>query len=109
MGIIWKAFTGATIVLISCVLIAVSTPASAADGEALFKKNCTMCHGADGKGFAVMKTPDMTDPKWQEEHTDEHISEFVRTGKPPMPAFPPDKLSDEELKAIISYIRTLKK
>ena len=109
MGTIWKSSTGASIVLISCVLFAVGTPASAADGEALFRQNCTMCHGVDGKGFAVMMTPDMTDPKWQEEHSDETISEVVRTGKPPMPPFPPDKLSDEELKAIICHIRTLKK
>ena len=36
-----------------------------ADGAAIFKKNCTMCHGADGKGFSALKTPDFTDPKWQ--------------------------------------------
>lgn len=109
MGTSWKALTRATIFLTICLLFAVSTPASADEGEDLFKKNCSMCHGADGKGFAVMKTPDMTDPKWQENHTDEHISEFVRAGKAPMPAFPADKISDEELKAIIGHIRTLKK
>ena len=109
MGTSWNALTRATIFLTIYLLFAVSTPASAADGEDLFKKNCSMCHGADGKGFAVMKTPDMTDPKWQETHSDETISEFIRTGKAPMPAFPADKISDEELKAIIAHIRTLKK
>ena len=105
----WNALTRATIFLGIFLLCVVSTPTSADDGEDLFKRNCSMCHGIEGKGFSAMKTPDMSDAKWQESHSDKHISEFIRAGKPPMPAFPATKISDEELKAIVGHIRTLKK
>lgn len=105
----WNALTRATVFLGISLLCVVSIPASADGGGDLFKRNCSMCHGIDGKGFSAMKTPDMSDAKWQESHSDEHISECIRAGKPPMPAFPATKISDEELKAIVDHIRTLKK
>lgn len=68
--------------------------------------NCLMCHGQDGKGFALLKTPDMTSPEWQKNHDDKKLAEFIRAGKKPMPAYPPEKLSDEELKAVIAHLRS---
>ncbi len=80
----------------------------AADGSAVFKNNCMMCHGADGKGFPALKTPDFTDPKWQAATKDKEIREAIKNGKKgtAMLAFG-NKLSDEEISAVITYIRSL--
>jgi cytochrome c oxidase cbb3-type subunit 3 len=82
----------------------------AADGSAVFKNNCVMCHGADGKGFPALKTPDFTDPKWQASAKDKEIREVIKNGKKGtmMVGFA-DKLKDQEVSAVIAYIRSLKK
>jgi cbb3-type cytochrome c oxidase subunit III len=94
--------------LVSSLAFRAAVPA--ADGAAIFKKNCTMCHGADGKGFPALKTPNFTDPKWQSSATDKEIREAVKNGKKgtTMPAFG-DQLKDEEISAVIAYVRSLKK
>jgi cbb3-type cytochrome c oxidase subunit III len=82
----------------------------AVDGSAIYKKNCMMCHGADGKGFPALKTPDFTDPKWQSSTKDQGMREVIKNGKKgtAMLAFG-NKLKDEEISAVIAYIRSLKK
>src|ERR1700687_568203 len=72
-------------------------PAPDAGGD-LFKQKCAMCHGADGKGYAALKTPDFTDPKVQASLTDQEITQTIKNGKKgtAMPAFA-DKLSDDEI------------
>jgi len=78
------------------------------DGAALFKKNCSMCHNKDGKGFPALKTPDFTDPKFQSSMTDKEIEETIKNGKKKtaMPAFK-DKLKDDEIQAVVAYVRSL--
>jgi len=79
----------------------------AADGPGLFKANCSMCHGTDGKGFQALKTPDFTDPKWQASVTDKQITEVIKNGKKDtaMPAFE-GKLKNEEILALVAYVRS---
>ena len=86
-----------------------AAPASDAGGD-LFKQKCSMCHGADGKGYAALKTPDFTDPRVQASLTDKQITETIKNGKPgtAMPAFG-GKLSDDQVKSLVTYIRSLKK
>ena len=81
-----------------------------ASGAAIFKTNCMMCHGADGKGFPALKTPDFTDPKWQSSTTDKEMREVIKNGKKgtTMAAFGA-KLKDDEISAVVAYIRSLKK
>ena len=69
-----------------------------------------MCHGEDGKGYPALKTPDFTDPKVQASLTDEEMTETIKNGKKgtAMPAFG-DKLSDDQIKSLIAYIRSLAK
>jgi len=69
----------------------------------LYKKKCAMCHKADGKGYASMKTPDFTSKEWQDSKKDEELIETVSKGKPPMPAFE-KQLKPEEIKAIITDV-----
>ena len=78
-----------------------STALPAGSGRALFLKNCAHCHGADGRGD---DGPDLHNLDW----TDEQITNRILNGKKgQMTAFG-GKLSTDEIKAIIAYVRTLK-
>jgi cytochrome c oxidase cbb3-type subunit 3 len=94
--------------LISSLALLAAVPAN--DGAAVFKTNCVMCHGADGKGIPVMKTPNFTEPKWQSSIKDKEMREVIKNGKKGtgMLAFG-GQLKDEEVSAVIAYIRSLKK
>jgi cytochrome c6 len=78
-------------------------------GADTFKIRCAMCHGADGKantpaGKAFKAVP-LRDPMVVNS-SDEELDTIVKNGKNKMPSFK-DKLSDEQVKAVITYIRTL--
>jgi cbb3-type cytochrome c oxidase subunit III len=79
-------------------------------GGDLFKQKCSMCHGADGKGYPALKTPDFTDQKFQESMTDKQIEDVIKNGKKgtAMPAFA-DQLSEDQIHSLVSYIRSLGK
>ena len=86
------------------------------DVSALYKKNCSMCHKADGKGLSMMKTPDFTNKKWQNKHSDEQlikaISKGSGTGQIKMPAFgegSKKNFSAEQIKALVAMIRNFAK
>jgi cbb3-type cytochrome c oxidase subunit III len=98
---------GAFLLIFSLALPAGPKPE---DGGELFNQKCSMCHGADGKGYPALKTPDFTDPKVQASLSDEKIVETIKNGKKgtAMPAFG-DKLSDEQIHALVTYIRSLAK
>jgi len=97
---------GALLLIFSLVLQGGPRPDEGGD---LFKQKCSMCHGVDGKGYSALKTPDFTDPKVQASLTDEEITEVIKNGKKgtAMPAFG-DKLSDDQIKSLVTYIRSLK-
>ena len=79
-----------------------------ADGAAIFKTNCMMCHGTDGKGFSALKTPNFTDPKWQSSIKDKEMREVIKNGKKGTAMAPfGDKLKDGEISAVIAYVRSL--
>ena len=101
------------IVTLAVMLLAVAalgvgqSEGSAPDGAAVFKKRCSMCHGADGKGMKALKTPDMSSPEWQAAHSDEEITEAIKKGKKgtPMPPMA-DKLSEDEIKSVVAHVRS---
>jgi len=73
----------------------------AASGADIFKnEGCGGCHGASGEGL-------IGPPLNQNVIAAEEITSAVRAGKGAMPAFPPDKLSDEDLKVLIDYVQSL--
>ena len=94
------------------LLLSLSTLAFAeSPGEPVFKKNCVMCHGADGTGKTKMGlklgAADLTSNDIQS-LSDEAIAQTLRAGKGKMPAF--DKLlTPEEIASVIQYVRTLRK
>ncbi|HTH51399.1 MAG TPA: cytochrome c [Pyrinomonadaceae bacterium] len=97
-----------------------SSPANAAtpevaklDGKQLYADNCMICHKDTGKGGPVtidgkkLKPADLTSDR-QKKHPDDDVAKDISEGSPDdgMPAFK-DKLKPDEIKAIVSYIRTL--
>jgi cbb3-type cytochrome c oxidase subunit III len=98
-------FLGLGVGLFTCGSTLPAAPVS--DGAALCQQNCAMCHGADGKGFVAIKTPDFTDPKWQASVKDKEIAEVIKNGKKgtPMPAFG-GKLKEEDIQTLVRYIRS---
>ena len=85
-----------------------STPAKAdvAAGEATFKAKCAGCHGADGKGKEAMKTTDLADADVQKK-SDADLSGVITNGKGKMPPY--KTLSADQVKDLVSYVRSLKK
>jgi cytochrome c6 len=81
--------------------------ADVAAGEATYKAKCAMCHGADGKGKASMANSDLTAADVQKK-SDADLSGVISNGKPPkMPAG--KSLTPDQVKDLVSYIRSLKK
>ena len=109
MRLLLKLFLGISITGLTVWTVAAGAPGSKnSDGAALFKQNCTMCHGADGKGFKALKTPDFTDPKWQAREDNAELEDRIKNGKKgtAMQAFG-DRLKADEIKALIAHIRSL--
>ena len=98
-----SAFAFATTV---AVILSIPASAHAQDAsEALYKSKCAMCHGADGKKAAGH---DLSGADVQKQ-SDADLNAVITNGKPPkMPKYG-DKLKPEEVKGLVSYIRTLKK
>ncbi len=90
------------------LIAGMAMPALAADGAAIYKAKCAMCHGPDGsKANAAMGIKPLSGPEVQAQ-SDAQLTEVTSKGKGKMPAYA-GKLSDEEIKAVVAYIRTLKK
>jgi mono/diheme cytochrome c family protein len=83
-----------------------------ASENALFIKNCASCHGKDGRAKTFKAkfnhARDLTNPNWQAAMSDEHIYNSILKGKGKMPAFD-RKLSDNEIAALVTYVRMLKR
>jgi len=106
------------ILTLSIAIMAVSAlSAGAADAKANYEKACTKCHGADGKGDTKMGkkqgAKDYSDAKVQAELKDEAGFKAIKEGykdkdgKQVMK--PSEDLSDDEIKALVTYMRTFKK
>ncbi len=105
--------TGAVLTVAMFVL----NTAVAADGKALYDQHCVKCHGADGKGETKMgkklEAKDYSSPKTWEGLTDAKAIEAVKdgfkdkSGKVIMK--PTEGVNDAEAKAIVDYMKTLKK
>ena len=102
------------ITVAACAAMVVS--ASAADVKENWDKNCAKCHGPDGKGDTKMgkklEIKDFTDAKVQAALKDDAMLKAIKEGvkdgeKVRMKAV--EGLSDEEMKALVTYVRAFKK
>ena len=108
-----KAIVSITIGL----LMASSISLGAAEAKANWDKHCSQCHGkigaADTKMGKQLNARDLTDAKVQASFSDAKAAESIKNGvkeggKTTMKAFGAT-LSDDEIKALVAYVRTLKK
>ena len=91
-----------------------STPDSIAAGAELYRRRCSFCHGAEGKGDGRMAPKDtepsnLTDEVWDRGATDGEIFAVIEKGAGPdfkMKGFE-GKLTEEEIWTIINYVRSL--
>ena len=77
-------------------------PAAIEIGMARFQLGCAECHGVDAKGVFG---PDLTS-LWAAGASDERIFQTVRRGVPGS-SMPPTRLTDDEIWAVLAYVRTL--
>src|SRR5450432_2664834 len=99
------------------LFVASAISARAADAKQNWENHCAQCHGKDGHANTKMgmklQAKDLTDPKAQASFTDAKAATSIKEGvkeggKTKMTAFG-SKLSDDEIKALVAYVRTLKK
>jgi mono/diheme cytochrome c family protein len=80
-------------------------------GTDTYKAKCQMCHGADGLGNTpvgkMAKIVSLKDPTVVSA-TDPDLFAVVKNGKNKMPANN-GKLTDDQITAVLAYIRTLQK
>lgn len=89
----------------------------AADGKALYEKDCQKCHGADGKGDTKMGkksgAKDYSTAKVQEELKDDAAIKAIKEGykdkEGKVVMKPAEGLSDEDIKALVAHMRSFKK
>mgnify|MGYP001600960832 FL=1 len=106
-----------TFVLIVAALMAAVASARAADAKANWGKQCVKCHGADGKGDTKMgkklEVKDYTDAKVQAGMKDEEMTKIIKEGKKDKEGKarmkPAENLTDDEIKALVAHVRSLKK
>jgi mono/diheme cytochrome c family protein len=82
----------------------------------LFKQNCAVCHGANGRGDTpqgkFLKTPDFTDPIWRKKNSSitgtKSLRAAVTRGKDKMPAFG-TILTQSEINSLVDRVRKFRK
>lgn len=84
---------------------------SIARGRELFARNCTACHGNDGKSQVdvVANATDLTEPKmWRSGTAEGEIFRSIRDGAgDSMPSFKAQFRKEEELWHLVNFIRSL--
>jgi mono/diheme cytochrome c family protein len=105
------------VTIVISLFVASAMSVRAADAKANWDANCTQCHGPDGRADTKigkkLNAKDLTDPKVQAAFTDAKATQSIKegvkeNGKTTMKAFG-GKLTDDEIKALVAYTRTLKK
>src|SRR5215467_1811433 len=106
-----------TVLLTIAIAAGALLSVSAADVKENWEKACAKCHGPDGKGDTKMGQKlgikDLTDAKIQAEFKDDQAFKSIKEGikdtdgKVKMKAA--EGLSDDEIKALVAHVRTLKK
>jgi mono/diheme cytochrome c family protein len=85
--------------------------ASVARGKILYTRDCTECHGADGKSLVdvVANATDLTDPKaWKSGTTEGEVYRSIRDGAgEAMPPFNDKFPKEDDLWHVTNFLRSL--
>lgn len=104
--------------VMSCLLMLSVQALADVKPERLWKSKCQSCHGADGKAQTEkgkkMQVLDLSSSTFQAKRTDADLMRAIREGtsrtengvKKEMDAYP--DLSEEQLKALVGFLRSLK-
>ncbi len=79
-------------------------------GKKIFSRHCAGCHGLEGKGDGyLLLGPDPANltRSAMKKKSDAALLRTIHEGKPNMPSWK-TRLSDEDSRAVLAYIRTLK-
>jgi len=74
------------------------------EGAVLFRQECVYCHGVGARGG--MRGPDLTTGTWIHGGSDDDLSATIRDGVPGT-AMPPNHLTEEEVRQVIAYLRSI--
>jgi cytochrome c553 len=101
-------------IVIIAALALMATTARAAEAKDNFVKYCKSCHGLEGKGDTPLgqkfKVRDYSDPAVQGTLKDEEMFKAIKEGNEKNHMKPmADKMTDDEIKALGTYLRGLKK
>ena len=95
------------ILLALAALVALPLAAWAESGADVYKAKCQMCHGENGKG-KMAGTHDWSSAEVQK-MSDADLTKMIVDGKPPKMPAQKGKLTDAQVKDLVTYIRSLKK
>jgi mono/diheme cytochrome c family protein len=106
-----KPMMGVVAILMTAAVVARADDDLIAKGRKLVedsKPKCSMCHQVDGKGGKMGKPMEQLVADYSDEFLKGSLLEPKKTLKPDtkMPAY---KYSDEEIAAVIAYMKSLKK
>lgn len=95
---------------IAAALVCMAVPAwgagpNCAKAKRTYEANCVVCHEANGKGNAALKSPNFTDPKWQASRTNEQLYDAISNGVKgtAMPAWK-SSIKPAEINALIKCV-----
>lgn len=105
-----------SLALVSLLLSLGASVTFAAPASEIWTNQCAKCHGADGAGKTKigqkLKLKDYTDATVQTAMKDEEMTKAIKSGitengKEKMKAF--SDIPDDDVKALVAYIRAFKK
>jgi mono/diheme cytochrome c family protein len=103
-----RILTAAMILLTASIAAPAFAQSAGAD---TYKAKCQMCHGPDGTAATpmgkMMKIPSFKDPSVLKD-SEAQLVAITKDGKGKMPAYN-GKLTDAQIKTVVSFIRTLQK
>lgn len=119
---IFVVFGPALLMLIGSILVMLylphPVPKTATGGQRLYLTYCASCHGANGQGswrawLFLLRPGNLADKPVSSSRSDEYLFLLTKNGgatigKPGMPAFG-YHLSDDEIRELVRYLRTLPK
>jgi mono/diheme cytochrome c family protein len=92
----------AIVLLLLCAAASTVVRAQEDPGKAAYARVCEVCHGAEGRGDAGPSLVPL-DKEYDE------VLGIVREGVGQMPPVSAERLSDEDVKRIVGYLKSLKR